>query len=343
VENIGKNNHIISGLLTIYDGFDSKEFIYDESSMNYVQDVAFLCLFSYKMKRYAEKNKLHKHYVFNNNQYGDRKCFYSASSEYSFSPIQIITVLDELFHITRTEIIHTVENKWNKYDMFVDVDRVKCDLPAEYKCNHNIPKIKLCKLNNGINKFDIEIDYVTAIYILTRYFTDRFYRLLIEKLIYGGFYTITDSNGDKHKYRYLLNSVYRDFLKVFHIEICDLLKIDEKTKRVIIRDNYSYNNVSSLSIKYLLNNVKYELKEYPDKLVLKFNNIDLLKDKFINLIKSVYAIKNYKKTIKFMFSNDWMQSEDFIYLNREPRVENIKFSMHKTVSFDIIFNTIKEK
>lgn len=339
---MGKNNHVISGLLTIYNGLDSKEFMYDESSMNYAQDVAFLCLFSYKMKKYAEKNKLHKHCVFaDDHVYGDKKYFCSAFLEYSFSPVQIIMVLDELFHITRTETIHMVEEKWNKYDMFVDVDYVKYNLPYEYKYNRNRTKIKLCKLNNGINKTDIEIDYVTAIYILTRYFTDKFYRLLIEKLIHSGSYIITDAEGNKHSYQCLLNAVYRDFLKIFHIETCDLLKIDEKTKRIIIRDNHSYNNISSLSIKYFLNNVKYELKEYPDKLVLRFNDLDLLKDKFVNLIKDVYVLKNYKKTIKFMFSD--IQSKESIYFNREPKIENIKFSIHKTVSFDIIFNTIKEK
>ena len=339
---MGENNHVISGLLTIYNGLDSKEFMYDESSMNYAQDVAFLCLFSYKMKKYAEKNKLHRHYVFADDHiHGDRKYFCSAFSEYTFSPVQIITVLDELFHITRTETIHIVEEKWNKYDMFVDVDCIKCSLPYEYKYNRDRTKIKLCKLNNGINKTDIEIDYVTAIYILTRYFTDEFYRLLIERLIRGESYIITDVEGNKHSYQCLLNSVYRDFLRIFHIETYDLLKIDEKTKRVIIRDKHSYNNVSSLSIKYLLNNVKYELKEYPDKLVLRFNDLNFLKDKFINLIKDVYVLKNYKKTIKFMFSD--IQSKDSIYFNREPKVENIKFSVHKTVSFDIIFNTVKEK
>lgn len=339
---MGENNRVISGLLTIYNGLDSKEFMYDESSMNYAQDVAFLCLFSYKMKRYAEKNKLHRHYVFADDHiHGDRKYFCSAFSEYTFSPVQIITVLDELFHIARTETIHIVEEKWNKYDMFVDVDCIKCNIPYEYKYNRNRTKIKLCKLNNGINKTDIEIDYVTAIYILTRYFTDEFYRLLIERLICGESYIITDVEGNKHSYQRLLNSVYRDFLRIFHIETYDLLKIDEKTKRVIIRDKHSYNNVSSLSIKYLLNNVKYELKEYPDKLVLRFNDLNFLKDKFINLIKDVYVLKNYKKTIKFMFSD--IQSKDSIYFNREPKVENIKFSIHKTVSFDIIFNTVKEK
>jgi len=331
----------ISGLLIAKDKKNVyKEFLYHEKFMNYIHDAAFICLFTSKLKEYAIENRLHKQisYIdYSTSSYSIDNKLFRAFQQYSFNGTQIIQVLDKIFGIEKK---HT---DFDSYKMFIDTTAATEFLHDHFDSYKMFidTTIELCVLNDNVNKEVVEISYISAVYVLTRYFTDKAYRILIEELISGGPFYIRDEFGTVRCYNCLLNNVYSKLLNKFNIKKEELIIFDENIKRIIIRDNDIYDNKSSLYIKYLNNSNKKKCEIDSEYIIIHWDRIDLSKDQFINAIKNEYKFKSYKKAFKFIFSD--IEDEKSFYSERKPIIKNIKFSSHNMVSFDIIFNSIKEK